>query len=186
MSDEETMGWFKLGDKPGMRFLKDQLKGLEPLQKLARRATVLDCGCAEGLIGRWLMDTAGADVLHGIELVPERIEEARKQCAGYSSVRFEVGDLAQEQDWLEPRYDVVLMLAILHKLRDPIEVLKRYADMAEVIAIRLPTSERTFTDERSGNVKISPMKILRGFDLVSDVLGPRNERTMIWQRPISF
>lgn len=185
--------WFKIGSNPGYRFVKEQLTGLDKLQTWCQRASILDLGCAEGLIGKYYVDSVGADLLHGIESVPERVAEAQRQCAQYEVdgqkyVEFFCADLndaaALAELPLRPRYDVVLALAILHKLKDPVGMLRWAAARCDqTLVVRMPGSEDSFSDKRSGGVVVEPAKILAGeWDLVIDRAGPRGERNLIFRR----
>lgn len=179
------MPWFKIGDEPGLRELKYQMLGLEPLKGYAARASVLDLGCAEGLVGKFMVDVWGVDWVDGIEVVPARVEKAREICAGYHNMEFHVGnfDAPDSLPELRSRYDIVLALAIAHKLKDPVGFIEWCAEKAEVLAIRLPTKHKTFQSPRSKNIVVNPSAILDGWELVSGQPGPRNEWTGIWCRP---
>lgn len=111
--------WFKVGAKPGDRTLDQQLMGLDPLFAEIEGKSVLDVGCAEGLIA---IECArrGASAVTGFEIRSAAVETARKlvkTLAGVGQVYFETGDANHYPP--NARYDVVLMLAVLHKLRDP-------------------------------------------------------------------
>jgi Trans-aconitate methyltransferase len=185
--------WFKIGEAPGLRFLKEQLEGLVELWPLCRRARVLDLGCAEGLLGKYLLDTIGADLLHGVEVMPERVAVAAKLCEGYFNARFaahDLNDLAGLQLKLaglgeidsKVEYDVTLLLAILHKLREPAACLRWVAERtARAIAVRMPGPERTFLN-RHTNAVFNPFEVLKGWQLISEKPGPRNELTLVFKR----
>lgn len=181
----EPIGWFKLGTADGLRSVGEQLKGLEQIRPFCRRGSILDLGCAEGAIGKHLVDTEGADLLHGIEAVPERVEAAQKACRGYEGVRFWAADLNAPEavQGLLRQYDVVLALAIAHKLKDPTAFARWAAAKAkQVIAIRMPTASAIFRDPRSDFRTFDPSKLLAKWELIADGDGPRSERTMIWRR----
>lgn len=152
------------------------------------RATVLDLGCAEGLIGKQAIETHGADLVHGVELLPERVEQARRHCAGFFNAEFHAVDLNNTEALADLplliRYDVVLLLAILHKLKNPERALRwAAARCGKVLVYRAPRSACAFQDARSGNELVDPSQILqREFELVSQAMGPRNEWTGIWRR----
>ena len=180
------MPWFKIDRDPGLRDLKEQMHGLDALKQFSARASVLDLGCAEGLIGKFMIDVWGADHVDGIEVVPARVEKARELCEGYENARFfcsNFDDPSTLPEDLLPRYDVVLALAIAHKLRDPVAFIEWAAEHANVLAIRLPTKHPIFRNKRSGMVEINPQEILSDWNLIWKGRGPRTEWTGIWRRP---
>lgn len=99
-----------------------RLDGMLDLVVRARGASVLDIGCNRGLVG-FEMANNGAEVVHGCDNYADGIKTARELFADLRSVRskFEVVDLRLGPSVLKehfvPRYDIVLMLATLHKLR---------------------------------------------------------------------
>lgn len=144
-------GWFKIdGVQNGDRTVDEQLQGLEQIDFAGK--TVLDLGCAEGLISRHAL-THGAACAHGLEIIGEHVEEARRQCAAFGDrARFWVGDMAFQWpgEWL-PHYDVVLLLSSLHKLKHPLNALDRVAQIADTLVIRLP--HRVLHDVRSAPLR---------------------------------
>jgi SAM-dependent methyltransferase len=142
-------GWFSTPGRPGDRTLADQLKGLDPLLEACKGKTVLDVGCAEGLISLELVKR-GASAVHGVEIVKEHVEVARRASAGLP-VMFEHADL---NHWRPRReYHIVIALAVLHKLRNPTEVAKALAGAArELVVLRLPPRDApVIIDSRSGH-----------------------------------
>jgi SAM-dependent methyltransferase len=166
------MGWFNIDGQTGARNLDYQTKGLETLRRQAIGATVLDLGCAEGLVGQWFCD--GGAVLHvdGVDYSETRVAVGK----GLTSdrVRLHVADLNDLTSLppLRPKYDIVLMLAILQKLERP-EVLLNFAinRARRWIAVRTPA--RVLDDRRSGNRPLDIPEYLRlgGFDAVQDTDG---------------
>jgi len=150
MAEQVKAGWFTTKGRPGDRLLKQQVVGLGRLfERLGRRdpsMTVLDVGCAEGLITMKCFDE-GAIACHGVEIVPGHVDVAN-DLRGERACTFEVGDANEWQP--QRQYDVVLLLAILHKLRDPLEACKRFADAARtLVVIRLPPGGSVIRDERT-------------------------------------
>lgn len=142
-------GWFSTPGRPGDRSLTDQMKGLDWLFANCRGKTVLDVGCAEGLISIELAK-AGAVAVHGVEIVPQHVQIGRK-LQGDLPICFEVGDA---NTWAPKRqYDIVIMLALLHKLRNPTEAAHRFAAAARhAVVLRMPPLHApTIVDPRSGN-----------------------------------
>jgi len=141
-------GWFIAGGRDGDRTLEQQLTGLTPLFESVAGKTVLDAGCAEGLIAIELA-RYGAKACVGLEVVEGHVEVARELAAGLPCEfhqanlnDFDVGQLGE--------FDVVLMLAILHKLRDPSKVCTALAAVArELCVIRLPPTGPVIKDPRS-------------------------------------
>jgi len=144
-----TKGWFIAGGRRGDRTFAQQRNGLDRLFASVAGKTVLDVGCAEGLIATALAD-AGARYVLGAEIVPGHVELARR-LSGKRAVGFEVADA----NVYEPPgpFDIVLMLAVLHKLQDPSESARRIGAAAqELCVVRLPPYGSTIVDSRSFNV----------------------------------
>lgn len=144
-------GWFgdAVSGRSGDRTLEQQLLGLYPLIASAEDKTILDVGCAEGLISLALAD-AGARYVHGIEMRADFVQVA-KSLRGARQVDFTHADANDYKP--QRRYDIVIMLAILHKLRDPSAACMRFADAAiSSCVIRLPPEKAPLVvDNRSGN-----------------------------------
>lgn len=149
VSESVNKGWFSTPGRPGDRNLSDQLKGLDWLFANCQGKTVLDVGCAEGLISMELTD-AGATAVHGVEIVPQHVQVG-KRLQGARPICFEVGDA---NTWQPKRqYDIVVMLALLHKLRNPTAAAHRFAVAArEAVVLRMPPLHApTIVDPRSGS-----------------------------------
>lgn len=160
-------GWFHTPGRPGDRSLEEQLKGLDLLMQSTPGKTVLDAGCAEGLIAIELAKR-GALAVHGVEVVPEHVQVGRELIGRDLPVTLVVGDL---NTWRPKRqYDIVIGLAILQKVRDPSALARVLADAArEMVVFRLPPAEAPdVVDPRSGNArhKIADVMAEAGFELV--------------------
>ncbi len=134
----------------GDRTLDQQMQGLDLLLDSVKRKSVLDVGCAEGLIDFELI-RAGAVAVHGVEARPQAVEDANR-LRGDMACTFEQVDA---NTWRPRRaYNVVLMLAILHKLKDPTAACLRFAESAsDMLVIRLPPHKDNpvVVDARSGS-----------------------------------
>ncbi len=111
-------GWLKIpGVQDGDRTLAQQILALQPAIAKCRGKTVLDLGCAEGLIGREFAK-AGAATVVGIEREGNYVSMARAMCLGYrvSIKHADVKDLDPE---FPMPHDIVLALGIIHKLEHP-------------------------------------------------------------------
>lgn len=189
-TDPEGKGWFEIpGAQKGDRTLKEQIRGLGTLLKNAQGKTVLDLGCAEGLIAKWLVDHGAAGTVHGCEIVASRVEHARHIFKDYDA-KFNVVDLenlaehvaAHAGEFL-PRYDIVLLLSIAHKFRHPDRFLNTAAKMCgDWLAIRLP--DWVLCDARSRNkaIDIPTFFRVRGFKMVEEQRGPRKEWVGLFRR----
>jgi SAM-dependent methyltransferase len=103
----------------------DKLDGLSDLLARARGASVLDIGCNRGLISLQFA-IAGADAVHGCDIFEPGVQIARQNLSEFPAAsRFEVVDLTGGAPALEDafglsyrsKYDIVLLLAVYHKLR---------------------------------------------------------------------
>ena len=191
--DGRRRGWFKLpGRQDGDRAVEDQLKGLRQALFEVRQAaiagyplSVLDLGCAEGAIALEFAK-AGAKRVVGVDVVPGHVAVARDLCAGYPC-EFHCADLNGATALLDAvTYDVVLMLAIIHKLRRPSESLSWYSDFArDLLVFRMPAfwegspdMPTSFRSERYGQELVDVAKVLaaRRFHLERVERGPTSER----------
>jgi SAM-dependent methyltransferase len=178
-------GWFGLPGRPGDRTLDQQLVGLETLLATVGGKTVLDVGCAEGLISMELA-RYGASV-HGVEVVEDHVRIGKKlveQAGLGGKVLLECGDA---NSW-SPRgaYEVTIMLALLHKLRDPSAAARRFAmATSDLIVLRLPPEHAPIIiDQRSGNIPHNVGKVIEdcGFELVRQLNGTFGEWIGYYER----
>ena len=180
---KQVRGWFDMPGRPGDRTFDQQMMGLDWLFAHCKGKSILDAGCAEGLIAIKAVQ-AGAVAVHGVELVPERVALANK-LRGDLPITFEVGDM---NTWRPKRqYDIVLGLALLHKLKDPgmcavvLTAAARYA-----LVLRLPPAGApTITDRRSGMVPVDVGAIATAGGLTlrhQSNDGPYGEWVGVWTR----
>jgi SAM-dependent methyltransferase len=177
-------GWFAIpGVQKGDRTLAEQLKGLGPLLDEVDHKRVLDLGCAEGLILREVMMRGAAEGC-GVEFNPEIYEEAVRQLAPYAASVYclDLNDpLALP---IEP--DVVLLLAILHKLRNPEQLIAAViAQAPQLIVVRFPRGAsgiiRCKFDLRIAcNVDAEMHK--GGYGIERTLPGPREELVRYYRR----
>jgi hypothetical protein len=178
-------GWYIIkGVQDGDRTVEEQLTGLGTICANAPGKTVLDLGCAEGLIGLHLVQQCHAATVHGFSLVASEIEVGQRLCAGLP-IRLQEANLNEAAQWVPhagPRYDMVLLLSILHKFKKPGDVLDLALQRAgDWVAVRLPAP--VINDTRSGNVPFDVRPVLaKDFELVETPRGPRNEWQTLWRR----
>lgn len=169
-------GWFAVAGRDGDRSLEQQLTGLELLFDEIAGKTVLDAGCAEGLISIELA-RSGAASCHGIDSVDSHIEVARS-LAHDVPCSFEVINLNRADLQRFRSVDVVLMLAVLHKLENPSRVCAGLAALArDLCVIRLPPAGPVIKDRRSGFVEHDIDAVMRGagFELTAVDVGHLDE-----------
>lgn len=184
----EQCGWFEIdGLQEGERALEEQMIGLSSALLSAAGKTVLDLGCAEGLISREFA-RAGARSVTGVDAVERYVSEAFRQCAQLPCefVLAHIEDLAAQP--VKKRFDVVLALSVLHKLFSPEHGLRFAAEScAEVLVLRLPGYE----ESRDGilvskfvDVKCNVAEVLEscGMTLHEQCDGPRLEPVQYWVR----
>lgn len=144
-------GWFVIGGvQDGDRTLAQQIKGLDGID--FRGKTVLELGSAEGCMSKWMIEQ-GAKSVDGIEIVADHVKEAWRQTRGLPC-GFNVMDINTLgiPSWGMRDYDIVMALAILHKLKDPSLVARHYARCCKEMVIRLPMKNDPWiiVDQRSG------------------------------------
>lgn len=174
-------GWFEIpGVQQGERTLESQLHGLDPLWESIEGATVLDLGCAEGLIAMECKKR-GASYVDAIDYKATFIGMA-KEIGGRSGV---------EVNWMHAdlqrgmphgtlkQYDVVLALAIIHKMTKPIEFVNRIAQLAKsLIVVRLPVGSTGTIKSKHwpyAECNIKTILQLHGFDVAGECEGPNTE-----------
>ena len=184
--DPPGRGWFAIaGSQAGERTLEQQLRGPDILLPEAPGRSVLDLACAEALIGLEFLK-AGAVLLHGVERVESRLVRARELTKGRSAAFF-AADLERFASappvGLLPAYDIVLVLSIAHKLKDPVAFIEAAAQRAgEAIAIRLP--EPVISDRRSRFQKVDVPALMGrlGFTPIALRRGHLDEWCGAWRR----
>lgn len=174
-------GWFDIpGVQTGARTLADQMRGLEAAVTAAKGKRVLDLGCAEGLIGREFK-RAGAREVVGIECNPDIAAAGARQCG--ADVKIIVGNIGHIEMPAGP-WDVVLALAILHKLKDPARAVRQIAACKPgLVVVRLPAGSVGFFETKTFGTSFdlnAEMKG-RGFSLESVVSGPQSELVQYWR-----
>lgn len=180
-----TDGWFTIpGVQRGARELREQLQGLKPALAAASGQRVLDVGCAEGLIARAMLE-AGAASVECVENNPQFVARAREQLRRQPAVVHN-HDLNNGLPSVGPA-DIVLMLAILHKLKEPLVLLGQAIERtaAPLFVIRYPRlADGVFVDGRSHHQPIDVAGFLReqGYRETERAMGPRRELTVYYRR----
>lgn len=176
------------GVQAGDRTLEEQMLGVLPALDEAEGKTVLDLGCAEGLIGREFA-RSGARSVHGIDSVEGHVKVAWRECAGLP-MTFEVADfniLAKT----EPKicYDIVLSLGVCHKLHEPGDGIRYSARSArELCLIRMCASGEAkdgilrSKHRRDNSCDVFAIMQAEGFVLQKIVHGPREETVLYYRR----
>jgi SAM-dependent methyltransferase len=180
-------GWFDLpGVRRGDRSVAEQMLGLESALAECKNKTVVDLGCAEGMIALEFA-RAGAKSVFAVDYNMRMLESAERELAkaGPLPVQFRQVDI-KDGYFKGKTYDIVLALAVLHKLRKPDAGINLCASCARsLIVIRLPKgSTGVITGKAQGSHTADVSAILkhRGFELEKMVPGPRAEMVMHWRR----
>jgi SAM-dependent methyltransferase len=146
--------WFAVDNRQGDRTLVQQMQGLDRLFAEVEGKTILDVGCAEGLISIELAKSGAKDVL-GVEIRKDAVDKAYALAARAKVSPSQIGFIAADvNSWHSvDDYDIVIMLAVLHKLRNPTAACAQLACAArDLVVIRLPPEHApTIIDARSGN-----------------------------------
>ena len=150
MRDTERVGWFDIpgvqeGPAPSCR-VEDRIHGLEFFEEGRKRihgAVVWDLGCAEGLIGDWLVRVSGCGVVYGVDASRDMIETGSRGVVNRGYVKLHRADLNDPPEtWgipTRPGPDVILALSVLHKLRKPALRLREWLSFDPlIVALRAP------------------------------------------------
>lgn len=190
MTSAQRHGWFVIpGLQTGHRHLADQLLGLEDALLECKGKTVLDLGCAEGLISHEFARRGAASV-HGVEVIEAHMMVAMSLGQGLSCT-FECANLNKVVVAPTPprRYDIVLALAVLHKLWDPHKGVEWAARSAgELLLLR--TGRRyegeTMVSKRTTMKRCHVPTILKGHGFVLEKVAPgskeHDESIQYWRR----
>lgn len=176
--------WFNVGADKGDRTIEQQLVGLDRLMAAVPGKSVLDLGCAEGLIAIE-MARRGAGAVSGIEIRADHVAVGRKLAEAHRNVLL----LAADLNTFRPgsHYDIVIALALLHKLKHPSAACAAFCEAArEMMVIRTPPKPDPWVivDERSGNKPHDIGAVLRGngFKLAEQLTGTFGEVIGYWER----
>ena len=181
-------GWFIIpGVKSnGYRTLTEQLTNLDMALAAADGKSVLDLGCAEGLIAKTFA-CKGARRVDALTIVQGEIDIGRTLCDGLP-VNFHQVDLRDFDRWanknpltLLPQYDMLLLLSIIHKMRDIGRFIEQVLPLAaDWLVVR---SAEVIIDVRSDFKPYALKKrLLQDFDLQFEGPGPQGEWVGIFRR----
>lgn len=170
-------GWFVMpGIQEGERTLEEQSLGLKEIFPLAIGKSVLDLGCAEGLIALEFALIDASRVV-GVDANEQFIETARKYCR-HGRLRFELSDLREEvkRRTVARDFDIVLALGVIHKLADPAAGLRYAARRAkEIVVLRwgMGREAHICVGKHSG-VRCDSLEVMEseGFEIVDVFAGP--------------
>lgn len=117
-SDNE--GKYRSGNPVVRRLLARFLRQVGDLAEIAAPRRVLEVGCGEGLVIRYLARRLPGVRIDGVELDARALERARLHCPDASLVRGDVCELPVRRG----AYDLVLCLEVLEHLGDPARALR--------------------------------------------------------------
>lgn len=168
--------WFKAEGIDGKADAGAQMLGLDLLWFSVDGKSVLDAGCAEGLIAEKVKRCGAVNVV-GIDNRPDAIKVARKRNNAASGIHFDVADV---EIYRPEKADVILLLGVLHKLSNPEEVFTRMLNACgELCVLRLPGDcWPVMMDSRSGSrpVDLEFLAAGCGFCLQAIDFGPADSR----------
>jgi SAM-dependent methyltransferase len=187
----QVKGWFEIpGVQEGDRTLADQMKGLAAAMEASRGKRVIDLGCAEGLIAIEFA-RAGASHVTGLELNPPLLEAAQRLRDALppeerQRLYFHRDDVSEwSRRHRRGEFDVVLALAIIHKLAEPTRALRACAESAkELVVIRLPKGSKGVfaTKHHNSYCDVNATMPRHGFRLDRSEPGPHGEIVQYWRR----
>lgn len=189
-SAQPPSGWFAIpGVQDGPRLLSEQMLGLEQALDEVAGKTVLDLGCAEGLIAAEMVRARAAWV-DACDNNEDFLNAAFRQKADHAQLGVHWANLNDGMPaWAAGGYDIVLALAIIHKLRQPGERLAEAAKLARsLLVIRLPIHavNGVFSAKHRPDQICDTVAVMTrcGFDLERVEPGPRDEQVQYWRRVV--
>lgn len=165
----------------GARRVAEQMIGLDEALAECSGKSVLDLGCAEGAIAL-AFARAGASRVVGIECNAYSVKVALEFCGDL--VRIEQGNL-NTMRLPEGPWDIVLALAIIHKMRSPTNLIADIAGTgAALVVVRLPGgSSGTFQTKHYGTpCDVNAEFVRNGYVLGTALPGPQDELVQYWRR----
>lgn len=188
----QAKGWFEIpGVQEGDRSLHVQMLGVAELLPEARGKSVLDLGCAEGLISMEFA-AAGASPVYGCDcnhrLLPTANQLKHSRGLDVQFERVNLNDPIFAGSDIGPckRYDIVLALAILHKLRQPQAAAEWAAGLTKsVLVIRLPRkSIGVIASKHWPEITCDLREVLpkHGLRLTRETPGAHGELVQHWRR----
>lgn len=190
----ETPHWFVVeGVQDGRRTLDEQMIGLHPALAEARGKSVLDLGCAEGLIALEFAKAGarvtGYDYNGPMIVTAERMAKAlpadvAKPAFVHTDIREAMRRARLHRE--SNRHDIVLALAVVHKLPEPAEGVTFIADSCNDLAVfRLPhwsTGDMVKGKHSASSCNVNQIMGKHGFRLEKTFEGPRREPVQYWRR----
>lgn len=137
-----------------------RLDGVGDILCRARDASVFDIGCSRGQVGEDFRRN-GATVLHGCDIDPKSVEHAAGWFYDHRGIqsKFEVVDLTKGPSAVEAvfgkqKYDIVVMLAVYHKINrqmkepDLTELVKHFGERTNKWFVWRGTSDKRDENEQ--------------------------------------
>jgi 2-polyprenyl-3-methyl-5-hydroxy-6-metoxy-1,4-benzoquinol methylase len=110
-------------------YVRSRLSGIEYMSDKCYNLTLLDLGCAEGLVSRQFVDY-GISSVHAVDQSSARINAAKENNAEYfkkcgTKFSYIVDDFSntgeffsRNKKWALDNYDIILLLGVFHHLKD--------------------------------------------------------------------
>jgi len=120
-------GYYNLpGIRAGNWGIETRLRGLQELLSVAQGKSVLDLGCAEGMISREFC-RHGAATIHGFDINLDQVRIARREVPKAAEIGTQISFhradfgywdrfVAANRKSMNGQYDIVLLLSVLEKL----------------------------------------------------------------------
>lgn len=122
---ESSHQWYDgiVGDR-GHYYHQQLLPRAVELLDLRAGNALLDLGCGQGVLDRYLSD----EILYvGVDLSPSLIESGKKRATASGRSFFYVGDITKPLTLRHPSFSHATLILVLQNVKEPVEVLKNAA-----------------------------------------------------------
>lgn len=115
---------------------------------------VLEIGCADGMVSRWVAPRV--DKLVGLEIIPACLK--RCEALRLGNAEFFLIDVEKATAWPKDDFDLVLAMDVIEHLRDPYKFMERARATGRAVLVTTPINEFPNPNAFSMKAHLNPQK----------------------------